>query len=642
MTVTVAPSIPAPPADLHELARAGCTEAGAVEDPELRAAHREAWLLRTAALDPAAAAAMLREDYFDASTVAHAATLAAVRQVAQGAPDASSWWQAALEAIPPVPEDDLQLELLNQLCEAAMTAADQDPASGRDLLRPLAGVIPQLGGGEGGSAATQALAWALLGEALAGAGDPEGAAMLEHAAALGRGLPAQDHVLTFVAQSLAPTRLARAADLAAEIETPALRFDARLGLLQRAQAEAPALAAELLAVLEVDTEQLDDFRRIHALARLGTVGAEGGRRTADDGRQTTDDGPQTADGMAAPPSAVHRLPSAVNPEKARQLYERALDLIPSDQPQLQALQIAGLAASASTWDPAWAKERYDQALAAARAEPERVRRIVAQIAVAYQMAQADPAAAQPLLEAALREAPALEATWELAHVLEVLLDPRGRPEMDLQGALPLMEAALARVTDDDPRVPGVFGLPDAARAFIQVDPARAVAVCRRWYAAAEAAGDAEGMTEAALGIHHADPEAGQSALRETALCLAERGDGFAMSQFARAAAPAAPALAAAVARLIPESRERSRALAAAAAATWEHDPVAAGELLQLLPSPDERSAAMLTLFDRVAGTTNLPRPAAESDVSVCCSTIPQIPAGTADRLRAALEEGVRR
>jgi hypothetical protein len=187
-------------------------------------------------------------------------------------------------------------------------------------------------------------------------------------------------------------------------------------------------------------------------------------------------------------------------------------------------------------------------------------------------------------------------------------------------------------------VPGVFGLPEAARAFMQVDPPRAVEVCRRWLAAAERCGDPEGMLEAALGIRHADPAAGQAALREVALRITGRCDGFAMSQFARAAAPAAPALAAAVARLIPESREQSRALAAAGAAVWEQDPAAAGELLQQLPSPDERSAAWLTVFDRAAGTANLPRPAAESDVSVCCSTIPQIPAGTIDRLRAALEQ----
>jgi hypothetical protein len=547
------------------------------------------------------AASLARGGDFDAATLAHAGALAAISQVNDRAPGAPAWWTAAVEALSPVPDDDLQLELLNQLCEAAMAAAEPDPEYGRTLLRQLAPVIASLGGGEGGSAATQALAWALLGEALAALDDPGGESMLERAAALSEGLPVRDHVLTFVAQSLGATDLRRAIELAGAIESPPLRFDTRLGLLQRAQSAGVPAAAELLPKLEADTAQLDEFRQIHALARLGTV------------------------------------TGAADAAAARRLYEAALAAVPNEQPQLRALQLAGLAASASAWDADWAARLYDQALAAARDELEPVRRVVAQIAVAYQMAQAEPAAAQPFLDAALRDAPALSATWELAHVLEVLLDPRGRPEMDLQAAVPLLEAALARVTDDDPRVPGVFGLPEAAHAFMQVDPQRAVAVCRRWLRTAQRAGDAEGMIEAALGIRHADPAAGEQALHEVALGLTERGDAFAMSQFARAAAGADPRLAAAVASVIPESREQSRALAGAAAALWESDPDRAGELIGELPTPDERSAAMLAIFDRAAGTANLPRPAAESEVSVCCSTIPQIPPDASERLKTILE-----
>ena len=50
----------------------------------------------------------------------------------------------------------------------------------------------------------------------------------------------------------------------------------------------------------------------------------------------------------------------------------------------------------------------------------------------------------------------------------------------------------------------MFGLPEIARCYRQLDPARAAVLYQRWLAAAEEADDAEGMLEAALNLAQLD------------------------------------------------------------------------------------------------------------------------------------------
>src|SRR5262249_39769578 len=150
---------------------------------------------------------------------------------------------------------------------------------------------------------------------------------------------------------------------------------------------------------------------------------------------------------------------------------------------------------------------------------------------------------------------------EMAHVAEILFDARGRPDLDLSAAAPLLEAALARIGDDDPRLPGVLGLPDIAHCFQQFDPERARAVFERWLAGARRGGDVAPMLPASLAPPSLDAPAGRAALRRAAWQLVEREDCFGLSQFCCAAAEIEPELVARIAPLIPESREQTRSLA---------------------------------------------------------------------------------
>jgi hypothetical protein len=567
-------------------------------------------------------------------------------------------WREAIAAIPAVPEPDLQLEIFNDLCEAAIGAAERDRELGRGLLGELEPAVETLGAYPEEQNATRALAAALLAEALAALGDPAGSALFARAEQLSRGYAVRDRVLTFAAQSDAGGNRERALAMASEIADPWTRFETRAGLLQRevaafgvrpsaldpaienakarkkekakgkgsishvgpmepaeipislttshssffrgfASAVSPG-QADVLAAIADDAAQLEPMRRSQAFARLGS------------------------------------LVWPVDPDAGRDYYQRAAAEVETESPQLQALQLAAVATSVHTLDEEWAASLFSDAMAAAASEPELVRGVVARISVAFQMGHRDPASAQEVLNAALTDAASLEALWELAHVAEILFDPRGRPELDLSAARPLLEAALARIGDEDPRLPGVLGLADVGHCFAQFDTGVARGVFERWLAAATRTGDADSMLYAASTLHQINERAGTEALRAVARQLVEREDCFGLSQFCLAAVVVEPRLVARVAPLIPDSRERTRSLAAAAAGLWPIHPEGASALIAELPGPDERSAALLTIVDQALGTGELPRPMAESSFSVCCSTIPQLGATSAEALRRVL------
>lgn len=584
---------------LEALMERGWEEAGEVPDAESRAAHQEAWLLRAAAIDPDRAATWLQAAAGEPGLRARVLVSLATRRVSEGEAHTTADWESALAALQTVPEVGLRLELFNELCEAAIHRASEDPERSLGFIRTLVPLLDELVGEEEELATSRALGLALLGESLAVLEDPEGAQLLERAAVLSEELPARDHVLAFVAQSQAARDPRRARELAATIFDPGARFETRLTLVQRLDAadpERPMVAEEARG----DIQEFEEARRSEGYARLAAA--------------------LGSDGM----------------EQARPLYQEALDALRGNPPQLRALQMAGIAASAGARDPEWGARLFEEAVRVARSEPERVRRVVALIAVAYQRGHGEPEAAQALIDEALQEGLSLDATWEIAHALEILFDPRGRPELDLTGAQPLLEAALERVGDDELRLPGLLGLPEIARHMLQVNPRRARDLFERWLTNATADEEPEGMLHAALSLYTADREAGRRALAGVASELARRADTFALGQFCWTAGEAAREAASRIALALPPSRERTRALGAVAAAAWVYNPAEAEEYVALLPDAQERSVARLRIVDRLLGTDDLPRPAAESEVNICCSLIVPMEPEAGERLAAEL------
>lgn len=577
---------------LRELLSRGWGDASDVPAPEVRAEHQHAWLLRAALIDPELAVRWLAEVDADASVRARVLSERAARRLAEASPETGPAWSEAVAALRAVPETGLRLELFNDLCEAAIRAAERDPGEALARLRELRPLLDDLEEGDEEAATSRALGLALMGEALAVLDDPEGAPLLERAVSESDALPAREHVLTFAVQSLAGRQPDRARELAARLTDPYSRFEARLNLLRRHG----SAAADLLPDVRADAALLEESRQPEALARLGAV------------------------------------VGLFDPAAARALYGKAAELLAEMAPQLRALHLAGIATSASAWNEALGSELYEEAVRAVRSEPERVRQVVALAAIAYQVGERQPELAQALLEESFRGALSLEANWEIAHALEILLDARRPAGLDLSGAQPLLEAALARVGEDDLRLPGVLGLPEIGRGMLQVNPRRAAQLFEEWLERAAATGDAEGMVHASLSLFTLDREAGRRALIGAARQLAERADCFSLTQFCWTAGEAAPDATRVIALAIPESRERTRALGALAAVAWTTDPAEAGLHIALLSDPEERSVARLRIVDRTAGTDDLPRPAAPSEVNICCSLIPQMDPAEADRL----------
>ena len=90
--------------------------------------------------------------------------------------------------------------------------------------------------------------------------------------------------------------------------------------------------------------------------------------------------------------------------------------------------------------------------------------------------------------------------------------------------------------------------------------------------------------------------------------MVERLDCPAMCRFCQAAAPLDPALAAGIARRIPDSRELTRSLGSALQGPGRTIRQSALALVGELPSAAERSAALLAIVDQALGTGDLPWP----------------------------------
>jgi len=144
--------------------------------------------------------------------------------------------------------------------------------------------------------------------------------------------------------------------------------------------------------------------------------------------------------------------------------------------------------------------------------------------------------------------------------------------------------------------------------MLALDPPRALAPLRRWFEQSRAGLDSDGMIQAALAIHRADPAKGGRLLKETCDYLLERVDCPAMGEYSRSVAPVAPDLVLALAPAIPDRRERAEALTAAAEALYETEPERAAEIVLSLERPVDRSQGLLALVDRALGLRDRPRP----------------------------------
>jgi hypothetical protein len=202
----------------------------------------------------------------------------------------------------------------------------------------------------------------------------------------------------------------------------------------------------------------------------------------------------------------------------------------------------------------------------------------------------------------------LEAMWEFAHVMDVVFHPQRSPYLDIAPARVLLEQILSRISDEDPRIPGVLGLPEVSRWMVQIDRDRALEVLNRWLTAAERSGDGDGMTTAALALYGTDPERGTAALNKVRDGLLQRVDCLSMGEFARQVADTAPEVVLTLAPSIPDRRERAEALATSAAALYSRDPERSLSLIRGLELPSDRSNALMTLVDRLLGTGDRPRP----------------------------------
>ncbi|MFN3651555.1 MAG: hypothetical protein ACK47B_18420 [Armatimonadota bacterium] len=579
MDIPVGSSIPLVPSAGHDPGPAPTTEAGrllaeglrsarGVGHPVARARHVAAWAHRISAQEPERAAALLPECGEDA--IERAQLLISVMRDRLRRGDSELEPQLGdLLALAREMELDDRLRVHNLLSEAAIEAADEHSEPARQVLHRLLPELETLTV-PGDLQQPRALAAALLGEALLMLEDEAGLALLDESERLTRELPHADPVLLFLAGAYADRDPARAADLVSGLQDPSQRLEARLQLAEKAgEGE---LREQLFQAAEEDAAWVEHYRGPEALVRVGQALTE------------------------------------LSPERSREFFRRAVESAERNGPQLRSLQLTGIAGAVAGLDREWSREIFAQSEAAAGEEPELVRRLTALAVCADAMADPFPREASELFDRVLAQAEELDALWEHAHFLDVVLRDDRSPYLDVSGVKALLERVIARLTDEDPRIPGVFGLPDAARLMLQVDPEGSGPVLRRWLEAAEAADDPDGMTGASLTLRRIDEAAGDAALERTLRKVEERVDCLSMGQFAGAIAGTAPRLALQLSPRIQDRRTRAEATALAATHLYPADPDAALEAIRALERPVDRSLALLRVVDTLLGTSDRPTP----------------------------------
>jgi hypothetical protein len=551
------------------LVEEGLREAKAIGHPIVRARHRASWAFRLSLLDPERAAAMLVECPDDPGLRVRLLLTVTADAVEQGEQEPEPYFSQTIQLARDT-DPDTRLRVLNTLSEIAMEVGERDRETGLHLLRKL---VPEAGALIGPGGETQqagALACALLGEALLLLHDPEGLALLGEAERLSHGLPARDSILVFLANALAEQDPARAVTMVRGVEDPASRFDACLQLAEKTTD--PELRETLFREAEAGAALAEHTCGPEVLVRAGAA--------------------------LAP----------LDPERARSFFQRAMESARESGAQMRSLQWTGIASALAPVDREWAERMFQQAAGAALEEEERVRRVTALFLIANEMAETFPREAEEVFRRAVEEAIGLEAMWEYAHVLDIIFRADRSPYLDVSPALPLIHRAMARISDEDPRIPGVFGLPEVARCALQIETEQAIEILQRWFRASEAAGDSDGMTAAAIAVYRADEEAGADALTRVRDYLVHRVDCPAMGEFSRNVAPIAPELVLDLAPMIPDARERTDAVASAAVGLYARDPEAGLAVLRTLERAADRSSVLLTLVDRLLSTGERPQP----------------------------------
>ena len=548
----------------------GLRQAALIPNPVARGRHRAAWLMRLAAIQPATAADLAGELSAESGDRLRLLLQVVQDRVRLGDMELEPHFSQVL-ALARAATPDLQLRALNTLSEAAVDLAVRSPEQARHLLHALEPEARALLHPEDGDPQAGVLACALVGEALLAGGDVDRGLPLLHEAEAGSAeIPGREPVVAFLASALAEHEPERAIALADTLEDPSARLDARLQLAGKL--EAPEVRARLLDGVEADARWLEHYRGPETLAQVG--------------------------------EALVKL----SPERARRMFEEGLESADRSGSQFRGLQWTGIAAAASTLDREWAGTLFQEALRSADAEEDPIRRITTWILIANEMADAFPRDAAEVFQRAMDDAIHMESNWELGHVADVVFRPDRSPYLDVHPARPVLDRLLDRLSDEDPRIPGVIGLAEVGQWMAQVDAPAAVAVIQRGYRNAEAAGDTDGMTAAAVAIHKLDTEAGEASLRVVHAFLLHRIDCPAMGMFARQVAPIDPELVLQLADQIPDFRERWDAQAAAAVHLYETQPERALAVIRALELPADRSIALLHIVDRLLQTTDRPQP----------------------------------
>lgn len=541
----------------------GRREAATIGNPVARSRHEVAWALRLSTLDPAGAAQLAEGMDADPEQKTRLLLTVTTDRALRGDTDLEPHFSQVIGLLEALPVDS-QLRVLNSLSEIAMDVAERNRETALAQLRQLAPIARRLTVPDADFQQFRILASALIGEALLVLDDPEGRELLREAETESAEVPGRDPIVTFIANALVHREPEHALGLLATLQDPTARLEARL---QAAAAlQDPDLRARLFDQAEEDAYWVEHYRGPEALVRMGSALAE------------------------------------LDPQRAAEFFRKALAGAESSGAQLKSLQWTGVASVLAPVDREWSLRIFTDAEQAALQEAEPVRRVTALILIANEMAEPFPREAQALFGRAMDEALSLDATWEFAHLIDVIFHAERSQYLDVRPALPVLEKVLDRLSDDDPRIPGVLGLPEVAQAMMQIDRERGVKVLERWFRAASASGDSDAMTQAGLMIHRFNPERGREALAAARDLLLRRVDCPSMGEFSRQAATATPDLVLTVAPHIPDRRERADAVSAAAVGLYATDPAASLEMVRKLERPVDRSLALLRIVDGLLET----------------------------------------
>lgn len=556
-------------ARLLAVLQAGLAEARQIGHPLLRSRHLLCWSLRHCSVDPGAVLTQLQELDVDPEDRFTLLEEAATGAIDSADPAAGELLNELFETASEWPER-ARLDLLNSFSERISLASLETEAH-IDLLRRLARRAGELPPGDGEIPA-RALARALVGEALLQVDPPGGRELLDQALEESAGSAGEATLVRFAATALSGIDPSAAAELSARLQEPRDRFD----LLTAAPPDAPDSAGDYCRRLEEAADRLFEELSSDERMRAAIRAAITARRACPD------------------------------------LAEKFLDLArrdacaPGEQPP--ALRLTAIAAEVRSAYPDRCRAWLRDSAGLAEAEEEPLRRCIALALVANEAAELEPRWSSELLTQVVTFSQALESVWQLAHLAEVVLQPRRSPYLDVTLLQPLLERLNDLTGAEEVRIPGVTGPADAAAMMAQVNPARAAELYRRLFETSAAAEDSGAVTAASIALAQlGDPEA-ERMLRRAAEFQAQRIDCSSLAHFCRGIAAVAPQLALDIAGGIPGARERAQAIGAAAAHLEGGDRDLMIGIVQSLPGPIDRSIALLSAADEISEQRNRPMP----------------------------------